>query len=312
MIYDKFLTGMVVPHPPRQKRGRGAPKGLLADHCNKWIRENPGLSYQGMHPFREFIANYVGWHFAKIYTDTKETPWYVRPSAQKCIRLEAMKKVGIHVPLSLDVRGPFFKGAVLEAYTICLGLMSGCNIHSFQMEVKVPMIPHARRPAHFTKGHIDFLLTSGKRTWVMDVKGPSDVRWVKDTEDPWGYKKQLRSYMMSRELKSKVHGGALTYVGSNKFNEWKESLVPSPSKERKEEWYEWCDVLWRVKNEDHIPERPEWATTRIMQARVPEPHTLEVMEAIQCKLCSHREKCWGEGWVERESGSKTDIVRPVS
>lgn len=311
--YSEFLSKMKVPPPPRKKWKRGTPRGLMAEHCNQWIREHPGLSYREMMPFKEFIANYCGWHFARQFMDTGQGKWYIRPSGQKCVREEAFKKVGPIIPISPEVRGRFFKGDLIEAYTICIGLMAGRKIHSFQKEVKIPMVPHPRRPHHYTKGHLDFLIDVGrpKRVYIMDVKGPSDIKWIKETEDPWGYKKQLRTYMMSTELRKIVHGGALVYCGSNAFNEWKEVMVPAPTTERKEQWYEFCNTLTKVKTEDHIPDRPDWATTRIMKARKPEPKTLEVMEAIQCKLCSYRERCWGSEWYERPSGNKTDVVRDV-
>ena len=296
MSLHELLKGMEVPAPPRSKQ-RGSVPGFIAERCNRWLGDRPNLSFSDLIPHGDFLARQVKYHFIRQFTETRYK-WRIRPSAAKCLRLECLKRSGKEGKMDPAVVGTFFAGDFAEAYGITIALLAGCRLDDFQLEVEVP-VPHGPP----IKGHIDCTLTRGKKVYIVDFKSISAFGFKKvgpDYEDTWGYRKQLKRYMIATPGAS---GGLLVFINKGNWREFKEVVVPRPTDRDVEEWNHWVTTLQGRK----VVDRPEWATTRTMKARKPEPHELEVLVDVRCKLCSHVEHCFGDGWYERGK----EVVRDV-
>lgn len=299
----KELLG--VPKPPkRQKMVKGRPKGLIAELCNQYVRDIPDVDDEVLLEYWQFFSKQTFKAFRNSLSGPRHYQvWRTRPSGQMCTRLEAIKKLGLYVPTDTAHQGKFAFGHIYEAWAKTVALLAGAKIHSFNMNVTIPIhgtCPVCKKEGWCSCGEIDCLLDVGKDTWLVDVKSASGVSFkhiTADYNDKWGYFPQQRAYAESKELKGKIKGALLLFVSKDTAADFKEVIVPLKPNFL-EEWYRHCDALVNCLSIADLPERPKWASIRDKKFKK-EGITVEVFEDIRCSYCDAKTECWGGKWEQR-------------
>lgn len=324
-ILKRLLGEVKVPKRRKQRGGR--PSGLLANLCTAYMKSIPDTPDEVIAEYWEFFEPLAFRAFRNGLGGPRHyQSWRPRPSGQKCTREEGIKKLGLYVPKDTSHQGKFTLGHFYEAWTKVVALLAGAKIHSFNMKVTIPLPPGMSCPVCkeepveeegnvgvCTCAEIDCLLDIGKDTWLVDVKSSRGMafKWITTPyDDKWGYFKQQRLYMMSRELKGKIKGGVLLFVSKADGATFKEVLVPLPTGDHREEWFSHCRALEATKSPTTLPSRPDWATSREKTLRKPVPMKVESLEAIQCQLCDTVNVCWGKAWRRRDGKADGEWIRP--
>ena len=321
-ILKELLTK---PKPPkRQPMKRGRPKGLLAELCNQYVRDLPDVDDEVLLEYWQFLAPPVFQAFRGSLGGPRHYQvWRPRPSGQMCTRLEGIKKLGLYVPKDTAHQAKFAMGHIYEAWAKTICLLAGARIHSFNMNVTIPIpgtcivcngrekdedgvpIPGTERVGKCTCGEIDCLLDVGDDTWLVDVKSISGngFKYISaNYDDKWCYFKQQRCYAESEELKDTIKGGVLLFVSKDTAADFKEVYVPMKDGYL-DDWFKHCEDLWHCTDTNTLPPKPNWAVIRDKKFKK-EGITAEVFEDVRCNLCDAKETCHGGKWEQREGSNE--------
>jgi hypothetical protein len=268
------------------------PAAILNNFMRNEVPTDPDLLAKARDAMRNIGPDIINRQF-----DPKgEQVWRIRPSGQKCTRAEVLKKCG-YGSLPLATRGVFSAGDFGEAFTIAMMELTGeFKIVGYQLPLTIP------GPEGTTyRGTLDILVMVGHKLYVIDVKtatakGMNKIVHkgeLKTGGDPWGYKKQLKTYMLAGEYP--LDGGFLLYMNKEYWNQWASVYVPGPTEQDKARWFEHCkDINDSTADPETWPARPAWATV-LDRPRAEGPaggKGCYEIEHMVCSYCSCVQKCF--------------------
>lgn len=300
------------PMPPRIKLKGGRAPGYVAEACNRFMQNIPEkMEPKVLQEYSKFLGAMTARSFFSCFRGHFFTQsWRPRPSGQTCTRQEGLKKLKMYKVQDTTAQGRFFYGKTIEAYGNCIALLAGVKLHSFNMKVTIPTIgecPVCGGKQECSCAELDALLDIGDKTFVVDWKSASGMSFQYiGKDDKWAYKKQLKLYMMSKELRDKVAGGVIVYVNKESGCEFAETPVPLPTGEDYDAWMSHCSHLHCCDDLETLPPKPEWATLKSMTPRKGDlaGKRIQVLEDVRCKFCDAKDACFGKKFKQRDNKTK--------
>ena len=285
--------------PPRVGKVRSS-GGLIAEKINHFLNFGIKPPLEDVADFAVYMAQSVRRGINRQFTEAGVQEWHIRPSGQRCTRLEALRKLG-RVPTA-TAPGTFFLGDVCEAFGRSVALLAGCNLVSENMKVTIPSLEIDKETGELkettTSGEIDNLLKVGDKTYLVDFKSTANLKYIKEPyDDKWGYFYQQEVYSISEELQGTLDGFILVFIDKKDLHA-AEIIRPIPPEDViRSRWFD--HIVQILFAERELPERPRWATLKRSNIRVPVKKTVEIISDVRCQYCNAVQACWGPEFTEQ-------------
>lgn len=288
---------------PRPRR-RGAPPFSVADHLNAFMGEYREIPQELLLKAQAYIGEACAEAWVRSFGPRQEP--HIRPSGQKCTRAQALKILLPELCPEPTARGTFMAGFMAEAMTFAVAdMIPELDVVAKNLEVEVPTAE-----GDTISGELDLLLRFEGNYYVVDSKSTTAYGFQKiEGElayggDPWGYKRQQKAYMMGKIIdpvtgeQVRPSGAFLVYINKEKWNEWADVFIHSPTPEDIKAWFDHVTTVREcVAAEDplaSLPPRPEWAEYKARpRAKGPSGGTgcLEIA-SLPCVYCDAVQECW--------------------